>query len=91
MLRNSIERFCEQLISDAELDPKHFSQLCYKIRTEINAELEWKFMLLVKTFKSIHKDKEIPKLNSTFLFIVSPNYDDDQKKPPLHHGRSHAA
>lgn len=33
----SIERFCEKLIEDAEIDPKYFSQLCYAIRSEINA------------------------------------------------------
>ena len=47
----------EGLIEDYEIPKKYFSELCYRIRTQINGELEWKFELLVKTFKSIHKDR----------------------------------
>jgi len=42
------------LIDDEDLPKKYFAELCYKIRNQINSELEWKFDLLVKTFKSIH-------------------------------------
>jgi hypothetical protein len=45
------------MVEDYELPQKYFAELCYKIRTQINTELEWKFDLLVKTFKSIHKDR----------------------------------
>lgn len=65
----SVEEFVDQLLKDYELDRKYFAEICYKIRTQINSELEWKFDLLVKTFKSIHKDRESPKLNSTQTLI----------------------
>ena len=57
------------MIEDYEIPKKYFSELCYRIRTQINGELEWKFELLVKTFKSIHKDRESPKLNSILMLI----------------------
>ena len=58
-----------ELVEDYELDKRYISELCYKIRTQLNKELEWKFELLVKTFRSIHKDRESPKLNSIFLVM----------------------
>lgn len=61
----------EGLIEDYEIPRKYYAEICYKIRTQINSELEWKFDLLVKTFKSIHKDRESPKLNSMF-FLIQP-------------------
>lgn len=42
---------------DTELPQRYYSEICYKIRTDINRELEWKFNLLVKTFRAIHKDR----------------------------------
>lgn len=47
--------------------------MCYKIKSQINAELEWKFTMLVKTFKSIHKDRESPKLNTQTLTQLKKN------------------
>lgn len=57
------------MVEDYELPQKYFAELCYKIRTQINTELEWKFDLLVKTFKSIHKDRQSPKLNSKYYLM----------------------
>jgi hypothetical protein len=45
------------LIQDERIPEKYFSELCFKIKSQINAELEWKFTMLAKTFKSIHKDR----------------------------------
>ena len=43
------------------------------MKSQINAELEWKFTMLVKTFKSIHKDRESPKLNTQTLTQIKKN------------------
>jgi len=74
------------LIDDEDLPKKYFAELCYKIRNQINSELEWKFDLLVKTFKSIHKDRESPKLNSILFRYHSPNYFCSKEECALRNG-----
>ena len=62
-------------------------ELCYQIRTQINQELEWKFDLLVKTFKSIHKDRESPKFNTQTTTVLKRNlaFSMDVNMPSLEH------
>ena len=61
------------LISKGHPSKLYDDKLCFKIKSRINAELQWKFNTLVRTFRLIHKDRESPKLNTQTLTQLKKN------------------
>lgn len=62
---NNVEQFCQILIQDEGIPQEYLSEISEQIRTQIYNELNWRFICLSNTFKSLLKERELPKLKST--------------------------
>ena len=76
---NNVEQFCEILIRDEGIPQEYLSEISEQIHTQIYNELNWRFICLSNTFKSLLKERELPKLKSILPAIQTKQQDKSRR------------